>query len=55
MVGECGAPGKDEKCVQNFGWNTFLRVKRPGREADHSPLSSAEVENAWRNTSTPPI
>jgi len=22
----------------------FLRVKRPGREADHSPLSSAKVE-----------
>jgi hypothetical protein len=23
-----------------------LRVKQPGREADHSPLSSAEVKNA---------
>jgi hypothetical protein len=23
-------------------------VKRPGREADHSPPSSAEVKNAWR-------
>jgi hypothetical protein len=29
------------------------RVKRPGREADHSPPSSAEVMNAWRYTSTP--
>jgi hypothetical protein len=29
-------------------------VKRPGREADHSPLSSAEVKNAWRYTSTSP-
>jgi hypothetical protein len=28
-------------------------VKRPGREADHSPLSSAEVKNAWTCTSTP--
>jgi hypothetical protein len=28
-------------------------VKRPGREADHSPPSSAEVKNAWRYTSTP--
>jgi hypothetical protein len=28
---------------------------RPGREADHSALSSAEVKNAWRYTSTPPI
>jgi hypothetical protein len=29
-------------------------VKRPGREADHSPLSSAEVMNAWDATSTSP-
>jgi hypothetical protein len=28
-------------------------VKRPGREADHSPPSSAEVKNAWSYTSTP--
>jgi hypothetical protein len=26
-------------------------VKRPGREADHSPPSNAEVNNAWRYTS----
>jgi len=32
-----------------------LGVKRSGREAGHSPLSSAEVENAWKYTSTPPI
>jgi hypothetical protein len=25
---------------------SFPGVKRPGREADHSPLSSAEVRNA---------
>jgi hypothetical protein len=31
-----------------------LRVKRPGREADHSPPSSAEVKNAWSYTFTPP-
>jgi hypothetical protein len=31
-----------------------LGVKRPGREADHSPPSSAEVKNAWNYTSTPP-
>jgi hypothetical protein len=30
-----------------------LGVKRPGREADHSPLSSAEVKNVWSYTSTP--
>jgi hypothetical protein len=31
-----------------------LEVKRPGREADHSPPSSAEVKNAWVYTTTPP-
>jgi hypothetical protein len=31
------------------------QVKRPGREVDHSPPSSAEVKNAWGYTSTPPI
>jgi hypothetical protein len=30
-----------------------LEVKRPGREADHSLPSSAEVKNAWSYTSTP--
>jgi len=28
-------------------------VKLPGREADHSPPSSAGVKNSWRYTSTP--
>jgi hypothetical protein len=32
-----------------------LAVKRPRREADHSPPSSAEVKNAWSHTSTPLI
>jgi hypothetical protein len=32
-----------------------MGVKRPGREADHSPPSSAEVKNAWHYTSTTPI
>jgi hypothetical protein len=32
-----------------------LGVKRPGREADQSPPSSAEVKNMWSYTSTPPI
>jgi len=31
-----------------------LGVTRPGREADRSPPSSAEVGNAWSYTSTPP-
>jgi hypothetical protein len=34
---------------------SFPRVNRPGREADHSPPSSAEVKNAWRYTSAPPV
>jgi hypothetical protein len=32
----------------------FLGVKRPGREADHSPPTSAEVKKTWLCTSTPP-
>jgi hypothetical protein len=31
----------------------FLEVKWPGRKADHSPPSSAEVKNARSYTSTP--
>jgi hypothetical protein len=29
-------------------------VKRPVREADHSPPTSAEVKKMWIYTSTPP-
>jgi hypothetical protein len=29
-------------------------IKRPGREADHSPPTSADVKNTWICTSTPP-
>jgi hypothetical protein len=29
-------------------------VKRPGREADHSPPASAEVKKMWIYISTPP-
>jgi hypothetical protein len=29
------------------------RIKRPGREADHSPPTSAEVKKMWIYTSTP--
>jgi hypothetical protein len=32
-----------------------LEVKRPGREADYSPPSSAEVKSAWSYTSTLPM
>ena len=29
-------------------------VKRPGREGDHSPPTSVEIENKWSYKSTPP-
>jgi hypothetical protein len=29
-------------------------VKRPGREADHSPPTSAEIKKMWIYTSAPP-
>jgi len=32
-----------------------MEVKRPEREANDSPLSSAEVTNAWSGTTTPPV
>jgi hypothetical protein len=32
-----------------------MGIRRPGREADHSRPSSAEVKNVWSYTSTPPI
>jgi len=32
-----------------------LGVKRPGREADYSHPSSADVKNVWSYTSTPPV
>jgi hypothetical protein len=33
---------------------SFPGVKRPGREADHSPRTTAEVKKMWIYTSTPP-
>jgi len=33
----------------------FPGVKRPGFEADRSPLSSAWVKNEWSCTSTPSV
>jgi len=34
---------------------SFPGVKRPEREADHSPPSIAKVKNAWSYTSTSPV
>jgi hypothetical protein len=46
----CGPPN----LLYNGYGGSFLRVKRPGREADHSPPTSAEVKKMWIYTSTCP-
>jgi len=33
----------------------FRQIKRPGREADHSPPPTAELKNTWSYTASPPI
>jgi hypothetical protein len=41
--------------LSNGYWGLFPRgVKRPGREADHSTPTSAEVKKMWIYTVTPP-
>jgi hypothetical protein len=49
------ALGPTQPPIQWIRETLSLRVKRPGRETDHSPPSSAEVKHAWIYTSTPPI
>jgi hypothetical protein len=44
-------------CVPPIQWvpgDFFPGLKRPGREADHSPPASAEVKKTWIYTSAPP-
>jgi hypothetical protein len=48
------ALGPTQPSIQWVPGALSLGIKRPGREADHSPPSSAEV-NEWSYTSTPPI
>jgi hypothetical protein len=48
------ALGHTERPVQWVSGAVSPDVKRPRREADHSPASTAEVKNAWSYTSTPP-
>jgi hypothetical protein len=36
-------------------WGSFPGVKWPGREADHSPPTSAEVKKTWINILTTPL
>jgi hypothetical protein len=49
------APGPTQPPIQWWPVALSLGVKRPGREADHSLPSSAEVKNAWSYTSVPPL
>jgi hypothetical protein len=49
--------GPTQPPIQGYrggGGAPFCEVKRPGREAGHSPTSSAEGKNAWNYKSTPP-
>jgi hypothetical protein len=48
------ALGPTQPPIQWVPGAVSLGVKRPGRVADHSPQSSAEV-NEWSYTPTPPI
>jgi hypothetical protein len=42
--------------LSNGYWGLFPPgVKRPGREVDHSPATSAEVKQIWLYTSIPPL
>jgi hypothetical protein len=47
------ALGPTQPSIQWVRGTVSLGVKRPGREADHSPPSSAEVKKARSYTSTP--
>jgi hypothetical protein len=49
------ALGPTQPAIQWVPEALSLEVKRPVLEADHSPPSSAEVNNAWSYTYTPPI
>jgi len=49
------ALGPTQAPIQWVTGSLSLEVKRPGREADHSHTSSAEVKNAFSYTSTPPV
>jgi len=45
--------GPTQPPIRRVPWPLSLEVKGPGREAGHSPPSSAEVKNAWNYTFTP--
>jgi hypothetical protein len=47
------ALGPTQPPIQRVPGIIFLGIKRPKREADHSPPDSAEVKNSWSYTSPP--
>jgi hypothetical protein len=49
------SPGRVKKFLFSTSSRTTLSpgIKRPGREADHSPLTSAEVKKRWVYTPPP--
>jgi len=47
------ALGPTQHPIQWVAGAVSLGTKQPGREADHLPPSTAEVQNAWSYTSTP--
>jgi hypothetical protein len=49
------ALGPNQPPVQWVPGALTLGVKRPVREADHSPASSAEVKSAWMYNSIPSL
>jgi hypothetical protein len=46
------ALGPTHPHIQRLPGTLSLGVKRLGREPDHSPPSTVEVQNVWRSTST---
>jgi hypothetical protein len=46
--------GVTQPTIQCVPGEISSRIRRPGREADHSPLTSAKLKNIWIYTSTPP-
>jgi hypothetical protein len=46
-------PGLTQPPIQWVSGIIFLQVKRLGREADHSPPTSAEVKKMWIYTPIP--
>jgi hypothetical protein len=55
ILGTASRPvlGPTQLPIQWISGALSMGVKRSGREADHSPPSGAEVNNAWSYSSTP--